>query len=85
MNSQNNDYTNIDVKIAIDDLTKRVMTPNTFASLQEQVSGLKKRVGLEAEAKHNISYVDSEDEHCIVEDDDDLQMAYAKALSKKKN
>ena len=82
MNTQAN-TNSIDVKICLDDLTKRVKAPSDFANLQDQVRSLRSRAGLPSESKFDICYVDSEDEHCIVEDNDDLEMAYAKALSKK--
>jgi len=83
MNTQANNSNPVDVKIVIDDLTKRIKAPADFSNLQEQVQSLKARAGLPKEASFDISYVDSEDEHCIVEDNEDLEMAYAKTLSKK--
>lgn len=85
MNTQANNSNPIDVKICFGDLTKRVKAPADFTNLQEQVKSVRSRAGMPSEASFDISYVDSEDEHCIVEDNDDLEMAYAKALSKDNN
>ena len=76
---------NLDVKLSleVDDETnlKRIPTVQTHKDLHDQCRQFINKLNIHKVSKFNIVYFDCDNERIKVEDDSDLQMAYAVALS----
>ena len=74
-------YAGLDVKITMPNtnLTKRVKTPLSFSALYNQVQTMAQSKGLAIQSLI-IRYIDQDGESVIIEDDNDLEMAYSVAF-----
>lgn len=80
--------TDLQVKIALDynsdTVIKRIPNVQTYKELHAQARKVCNRSGVDKSTKIHFNYVDADNEKIGVEDDSDLQMAYALALSSDK-
>ena len=71
----------LQVKVCLDDVTKRVPTCQTFADLTTQCRQICDKAEVPSTQKMRVFYTDSDGDKLDVTDDYELQMAYATALS----
>jgi hypothetical protein len=71
------------LSINVDEEThiKRITSVQTFEELQKQCRQFINKLAIPKVSKYNVVYFDSDNERIKVEDDSDLQLAYAMALS----
>jgi len=79
-----NNVLDVKIELAIDGkdqkVLKRILKPNDYESLKQQVGAMSAKAGF-PEATFTINYLDADNEPVVVEDNDDLQMAYVIAES----
>ena len=76
--------TELSVKLALDTTVKRLPAPQNMKELGTQARLLATNLGVPASEKIEIFCIDTDNEKIAIQDDSDLQMSYALALTSDK-
>jgi len=71
----------LSVKLALDTTVKRLSVPQNYKELETQARLLATNVGCAPSEKLAIFYIDTDEEKIAIQDDSDLHMSYALALT----